>query len=611
MDAPSPAKKSAARRKSKSKTEVNASPATRVSPATPSEKPEMKLVLEKGNSEQKPAPSPSPTHGREHIYIVTSPEMRAASKFKVGFHTGDRDKLLHRYVTALNEVELVMFIRGSLAEEQVVHDRLSPYRVPNHNGKASEWYVMPERVLIMKVIEILEPLASSRSPLASSRSPLASLEGSVQLVDHEEETHNRDRYIGPLKFLHACEDARWDLFREWLSSREYKQDKHIRSKLNRKGEKESQAEAIRWNEAHQWLTCLELMCASTKVPILVVELLMTYCDRRWVKGGVWIEPSEARSIGFQAAKKIDNGPLLAHMQAWGAGVETEAKAEPAKAEPTESEPVKRYAKPGPREMQAISKLPPFEIVELQTNAKLGVAVMQNLASSSSGNREPTTNSSQELASDPRTDSVLIQSVALHVGEVATRAVAREVCTILHRGEAAAKSALQKIMERDAGVVISAAVHAAELQCTGLLYKFISLGVTIRQMCSAAVNMKNITAIEFLVRNMGVAWGQLANDAAVLWIQRDDRSMVDYFATKEPVSWEHALITSSTHGKLEMVQHFISLGAKRVELALDRALRAGAAPNVIEYLCSFHTVAKRETQPNEVPLVPITVDVFGP
>lgn len=518
--------------------------------------PRLEEPVKKPAAKRKPRAKPSATSDTgkpepvkctiEHIYIVTSPEMRAASKFKVGFHTGDRDKLLHRYVTALNEVELVLFIRGSLAEEQFIHDRLSPYRVPNHNNKASEWYIMSERVLLGKVMEILNSITIEVPIGLESATGLAVVTPSVI---HFEDS----RYVGPLKFLHACEDARWDLVREWLSSRDYKQDKHVRSKLQRRGDKDSQTEALRWNEAHQWIACLELMCAATGVPITVVELLLNYCDRRWTRSGNWVEPSEARSIGFLAAKKGSNGPLLEHLQTWGADAVLEP---PPNVRPR---PVS-----GPR---LVPRTNPSDILRVFDLIEGGNPMI-------------------ELTSDTRSDGVLIQSIALHVGETATRIVAREVCTVLHRGDPSAKSALQKIMERGLLIVVSSAVHAAELQCAGLLYKFINLGISVRQICTTATSMCNIPAVEFLVVNMGATWSFVAGDAALLWIQQSNRSMVDHVATKEMVNWDHALINGAIHGRLDVVRCFVSMGAKRVDVALDRALKAGAPVEVVEYLCSI-------------------------
>lgn len=529
----------------------------------------------------------------EHIYIVTSPEMRLSGKFKVGFHTGDRDKLLHRYVTALNQVELVMFIRGTLSEEQTVHDRLASYRVPNHNGKASEWYSIPERTLIAKVIDILNGLSIVEDSGVAGNS--VSVEpGAVVSSPRRPED---DRYLGPLKFLHACEDSRWDLVREWLNSREYKQDKHLRSKLQRKGEKEFQSEAIRWNDAHQWIVCLERLCGAVGVPMLVVELLLGYCDRRWVRAMSWAEPSEAREVGYAAAKRADNGPVLTYLQTWGAGdgkvgekgmgsegkveigvekVKTEGKIEKKVETGREIETEKIERKAGPVIVVKLQR-PKFldDEIELSEKQQVDNSITRSLV------RE-----NVDLISDARTDSVLIQAVALSVGEAATYTVAKAVCTILHRGEMAAKSALQKIMERDAGVIITAAVHAAEAHCIGILYKFVGLGVSVRQISGAAVLMCNRLAVDFLVLNMGASWSAITGDAAALWALKGDRSMVDYIGTKGTINWDHALIMSAIHGKLGLIKHFVSLGAKRVDVALDRALKANGSPEVIEYLCGL-------------------------
>lgn len=494
--------------------------------------------------------------GSEHIYIVTSPEMRQAGKFKVGFHTGDRDKLLHRYITALNQVELVMFIRGTLAEERTVHDRLSPYRVPNHNGKASEWYSMPERALITKVMEILNTTSPETSTPVIQVPEIQVSEIQVSEIQMPEiqapetqalEVRVPDKYFGPVKFLQACESGRWDLIREWLGSKEYKQDKHIRSKQQRRTEKEFQAEAIRWNEAHQWVVCLERMCACAETPISVVELLLGYCDRRWTRAGAWIEPSEAREAGYAIAKKVENTAVLTYLQTWGAGE-------------TKIVPVPKVG--------AGSDLTSLIEVRLLAETK-------EIAQC-------------ELLTDPRDDETLTRIITLETGKTASFAIARAVCTVLHRGNGL--NVLRQIMDRDSWVVVSSTVYAAEAQCRTVLSKFIDMRITVGQMVSAAITMNNKAALDFLVMSMGATWSIAAREAAVLWAEKGDRGMVEHIKNQGvPINWDHAFVVGVMWKRLDMLKYFVSLGVKRIDVALDLALKEGAPAEIIDYLCNIISI----------------------
>lgn len=88
------------------------------------------------------------------IYIVSDPYNESIGRYKVGSHTGSRDKLLSRYVTYLPDAKIFYFreVIDALGIENIIKQICISKRVININGSISEWYNM-ELSHLIKVID--------------------------------------------------------------------------------------------------------------------------------------------------------------------------------------------------------------------------------------------------------------------------------------------------------------------------------------------------------------------------------------------------------------------------------------------------------------------------
>nr|QQV29754.1 hypothetical protein K-LCC10_0499 [Kaumoebavirus] len=74
-----------------------------------------------------------------HLYVISAPDRAAQNLFKFGFHTGDKDKLLKRYRTALINPVIYLFEEGTLENEKEILYSLDEVRQMNDNENKSEW----------------------------------------------------------------------------------------------------------------------------------------------------------------------------------------------------------------------------------------------------------------------------------------------------------------------------------------------------------------------------------------------------------------------------------------------------------------------------------------
>lgn len=89
------------------------------------------------------------------LYVLTTKDDQLKNKYKVGIHTGTPSDLSGRYITALPDVEIVLFMRVPNAKdlEDKLKTELSSYRIPNINDNASEWYQILLEELFKRVFE--------------------------------------------------------------------------------------------------------------------------------------------------------------------------------------------------------------------------------------------------------------------------------------------------------------------------------------------------------------------------------------------------------------------------------------------------------------------------
>lgn len=461
-----------------------------------------------------PTPKPAPKSRKatarksavkqEHIYIVTSPEMRAAGKYKLGYHTGSREKLVSRYVTALNEVEVVLFMEGTLEEEQAIHDRLAAYRVNNVRGNASEWYTLPVRTLILKAMKVLASFTS------------------VKAGDSEaaEEAPKPPKYVGPSKFLDACKDKRWDLIQEWLNSREYKQDKHRKSKLNRK----SDAGLIPWNEAHHWLECLTLMCANGN-SVELLEVLIRFCEGRWVDRGAWVTQEDALRRGRDAAIEAKNTLIMGYFEKnWVLAEKEEASAPTPNTEPAPSEP----------------QVTPVQAL----GARLELL---------------TTRVKWDL--DRLVDS-------LRAGEF--ERVIPHVCDAILRDDADTRMALTQLLVPTQFAAV--ALYAASRSWNSVVEKTLGYGLSAAQCARVATSLGDVRALECLVMNFGASWPLYTRETVLHYVNTRSTAMIEEFAKRGVTNWENALVAAAEFGAPELIPRF--LGSARPEkrrAAIQRAI----------------------------------------
>ena len=72
---------------------------------------------------------------------MTSPTEKTKNNYKIGVHTGDKNKLINRYSTYLRNV-IVEYFRNdvnAIEHEKIVKQKLFKNRLPNNNGNATEW----------------------------------------------------------------------------------------------------------------------------------------------------------------------------------------------------------------------------------------------------------------------------------------------------------------------------------------------------------------------------------------------------------------------------------------------------------------------------------------
>lgn len=475
----------------------------------------------------------------EHIYIITSPEMRVAGKHKLGYHSGSRDKLISRYVTALTEVEVVLFIDGTLEEEQKIHDQLSAYRINNVRGNASEWYDLPIRTLIQKAIEVLVSSSSVKPVTVETNDPVEPV-----------------KYVGPSKFLDACKDGRWDLVQEWLNSREYKQDKHRKSKINRK----TDAALIPWNEAHRWLECLQLVCAKGNVEVL--ELLIKYCEGRWVERGEWLTQEDALVRGHEAATNAKNVALLAYLNKnWVFGNVGNVGNVGNAANESQPEPkTPKLSNPEPRPPKA-EKIAPIPAV-----TTLDVIFIP----------EPL-----KVETPINSLDKLVES--LKRGEFDR--VIPNVCHAILRDDPETRMMISTLVTPTE--LISVVLYAAARNWNQVVSKTLKYGLTAAQCARVATSLGDLKALECLVMNFGVAWMSYTREAVLYYVNSRDNKVFDEFVARGVTNWEGALVAAAEFGVHELIPRFLpSCKPEKKQIALQRAIlndRVGAVRALLNYV----------------------------
>jgi hypothetical protein len=80
-----------------------------------------------------------------HIYVITTKIYKQQNIYKVGKHSGNKEKLIKRYITALPNIEIIYFQECPLYDivETNIKVELEQYRIKNCNGGLSEWVQMP------------------------------------------------------------------------------------------------------------------------------------------------------------------------------------------------------------------------------------------------------------------------------------------------------------------------------------------------------------------------------------------------------------------------------------------------------------------------------------
>jgi transcription initiation factor TFIIIB Brf1 subunit/transcription initiation factor TFIIB len=81
-----------------------------------------------------------------YVYLLTSPEMLLSKKYKIGKHTGTKEKLISRYKTYLVDVIVLRFVKlpGDVNNhEKALHDLLKDQRYKN-----SEWFIIQEQQIL-------------------------------------------------------------------------------------------------------------------------------------------------------------------------------------------------------------------------------------------------------------------------------------------------------------------------------------------------------------------------------------------------------------------------------------------------------------------------------
>lgn len=85
-----------------------------------------------------------------YVYLLTSPEMESVQRYKIGKHTGTKEKLVSRYKTYLVDVIVLRFakLQGNVdIHEKALHQLLATYRYKN-----SEWFIVDQQ----KILEVFD-----------------------------------------------------------------------------------------------------------------------------------------------------------------------------------------------------------------------------------------------------------------------------------------------------------------------------------------------------------------------------------------------------------------------------------------------------------------------
>jgi hypothetical protein len=103
--------------------------------------------------------------------VLSSP---TASRYKIGKHTGSIDALISRYITAIPDIRIDIFLEDVGHLEHHIHDRLKEFRISNMRGNKSEWFSCSLetiqhtiRMVRRKYGPIIKPTISLKERLAS------------------------------------------------------------------------------------------------------------------------------------------------------------------------------------------------------------------------------------------------------------------------------------------------------------------------------------------------------------------------------------------------------------------------------------------------------------
>lgn len=81
------------------------------------------------------------------IYVLSKGSK--SDEYKIGKHSGTKEKLVSRYITAIPDLIIHHFIQveDHKVEEKRLHSKLSKYRTKNANGNLCEWFQCPLSVI--------------------------------------------------------------------------------------------------------------------------------------------------------------------------------------------------------------------------------------------------------------------------------------------------------------------------------------------------------------------------------------------------------------------------------------------------------------------------------
>lgn len=91
------------------------------------------------------------------IYVLSDPLNEAASRYKIGSHTGTINKLISRYITPIPELKIYYFVKTLLALdiETYFKKTFADKRIVNINGNKSEWYILSLHDIVMTLNSLL------------------------------------------------------------------------------------------------------------------------------------------------------------------------------------------------------------------------------------------------------------------------------------------------------------------------------------------------------------------------------------------------------------------------------------------------------------------------